>query len=83
MKTYSASGDRTVVGYIFGKYGQYEVFHRYSFGDLYFQNSARNIATRFRKNNNGNYIGPDGSAYYNNLSVIAAIQNRYDLGQYD
>ncbi|NER36492.1 MAG: polyprotein [Oscillatoria sp. SIO1A7] len=83
MRTYSASGDRTVVGYISGKKGQYEVFYRGSFGDLYFHNSARNVATRFRKKDNGNYLGPDGSAYYNNQSVIAAIQNRYNLGQYD
>ncbi|MGB3691843.1 MAG: hypothetical protein WBG70_00310 [Spirulinaceae cyanobacterium] len=83
MSTYSASGDRIVIGYIRGKNGQYEVFHRGSFGDLYFQNSARTVATRFRKKSNGNYLGPDGSAYYNDQSVIAAIQNRYNLSQYD
>ena len=83
MRTYSAPGERTVVGYIMGKNGQYEVFYRGSFGDLYFRNSARTVATRFRKKSNGNYIGPDGSAYYNDQSIIAAIQNRYNLRQYD
>lgn len=83
MGTYSASGDRTVVGYITGKHGQYEVFHRSpKSNDLYFKNSATTIGTRFRVNSNGNYIAPDGTAYYNNSSVIAAIQNRYDLGKY-
>lgn len=83
MKTYSASGDRIVVGYITGKHGQYEVFHRSpKSNDLYFKNSATTVGTCFRVNSNGNYIGPDGAAYYNNPSVIAAIQNRYDLGKY-
>jgi hypothetical protein len=83
MTTYSASGDRTVVGYITGKKGQYEVFHRSPHSnDLYFHNSATNRSTGFRVNSNGNYMGPDGAAYYNNPSVIAAIQNRYDLGKY-
>lgn len=83
MATYSSSGDRTVVGYIQGKNGQYEVFYRGSIGELFFQNSSSNKATRFRKRENGNYLGPDGSAYYNNASVIAAIQNRYNQRQYD
>ncbi|NJL00592.1 MAG: polyprotein [Spirulinaceae cyanobacterium RM2_2_10] len=83
MTTYSASGDRTTVGYISGKNGQYEVFYRPHSGDLYFQNSARTIATRFRKQSDRHYMGPDGSAYYNDQSVIAAIQNRYRSGQYD
>ncbi|GEM_PF-3507430 len=83
MKNYSGSGDRIVVGYITGKYGQYEVFHRSpKSNDLYFHNSARVVGTDFRVNSNGNYIGPDGAAYYNNPSVIAAIQNRYNLGNY-
>jgi hypothetical protein len=83
MKTYSDSGDRTVVGYIMGNNGQYEVFHRSpKSNDLYFRNSATNKGTGFRVKPNGNYIGPDGSAYYNNPSVIAAIQNRYNLGKY-
>jgi hypothetical protein len=83
MKTYSASGDRTVVGYITGKNGQYEVFHKSpKSNDLYFRNSATTVRTRFRVNSNGNYIAPDGTAYYNNASVIAAIQNCYDLGKY-
>jgi hypothetical protein len=83
MKTYSASGDRTVVGYITGKNGQYEVFHTSPKStDLYFRNSATNRSTGFRVKSNGNYMGPDGAAYYNNPSVIAAIQNRYDLGKY-
>ena len=83
MKTYSASGDRTVVGYITGQKGQYEVFHRSPHSnDLYFYNSVTNRSTGFRVRSNGNYIGPDGAAYYNNPSVIAAIQNRYNLGKY-
>ena len=83
MRTYSASGDRTVVGYITGNNGQYEVFHRSPrSNDLYFQNSARTVGTRFRINpKNGNYVGPNGAAYYNNQSVIAAIQNQYNLGK--
>jgi hypothetical protein len=83
MRTYSASGDRVVVGYITGKNGQYEVFVRPNSSDLYFRNSARTVATHFRVKSNGNYIGPDGTAYYNNQSVIAAIQNRYNLGKFD
>ncbi len=83
MTTYSASGDRTTVGYIVGKNGQYEVFYRPRSGDLYFQNSARTIATHFRKQSDRHYMGPDGSAYYNNASVIAAIQQRYARRQYD
>jgi hypothetical protein len=83
MTTYFASGDRTVVGYITGQKGQYEVFHRSPKStDLYFRNSATNISTGFKVKSNGNYIGPDGAAYYNNPSVIAAIQNRYNLGKY-
>jgi hypothetical protein len=83
MRSYSASGDRTVVGFISGKNGQYEVFYRGSHGDLFFRNSAANIATQFKNKPNGNYMGPDGSSYTNDRSVIAAIQNRYNLGQYD
>jgi len=49
---------------------------------LYFRNSATNRSTGFRVKPNGNYMGPDGAAYYNNPSVIAAIQNRYNLGKY-
>lgn len=83
MKTHSASGDRIVVGYITGKKGQYEVFHRSpKSNDLYFYNSINNIRTEFRVNSNGNYIGPGNATYYNNPSVIAAIQNHYDLGKY-
>lgn len=82
MKNYSASGERIVIGYIKGKKGQYEVFHRGSFGDLYFQNPFGSIATKFRKKDTGKYIGPDGTVYYNNESVIVAIQNRYNLGKY-
>ncbi len=84
MATYSASGDRIVVGYITGKKGQYEVFHRSpKSNDLYFHNSARVVGTGFRIKSSGNYEGPDGSAYYNDSSVIAAIQNRYRMGKYD
>ncbi|MGL4502141.1 MAG: polyprotein [Planktothrix sp.] len=83
MRTYSASGDRIVVGYITGKQGQYEVFHRSPHSpDLYFRNSATNRSTGFRVKSNENYIGPDGAAYYNNASVIAAIQNCYNLRKY-
>jgi hypothetical protein len=83
MKIYSASGDRTVVGYITGQKGQYEVFHRSpKSNDLYFHKSVGIVGTGFKVKSNGNYIGPDGTAYYNTPSVIAAIQNRYDLGKY-
>ncbi|MDJ1179230.1 polyprotein [Roseofilum sp. BLCC_M91] len=81
MTTYSASGDRTVVGYITGKNGQYEVFYRNT-KDLYFKNTATTVLTKFRVNSSGNYVAPDGTTYHNNPSVIAAIQNRYDLGRY-
>ncbi|MEA5517580.1 polyprotein [Limnoraphis robusta] len=72
---------RTVVSYIRGKNGQYEVFYLGSFGDLYFQNYARSVATKFQKKDTGNYGEPDGAVYYNNESVIVAIQNQYNLGK--
>lgn len=81
MTTYSASGDRIVVGYITGKHGQYEVFYRKN-KDLYFHNSAGTVGTGFRVTSNGNYAAPDGTIYHNNPSVISAIQNRYNLGKY-
>ncbi|EKD08778.1 MULTISPECIES: hypothetical protein [Limnospira] len=81
MRTYSASGDRTVVGYITGKNGQYEVFHRTT-KDLFFQNTAGGVRTGFRVHSNGKYVAPDGTIYHNNSSIIAAIQNKYDLGRY-
>ncbi len=72
---------RTIIGYLQGKYGSYEVFHKCpQDSSIYYQNSATTCSTGFRKTDRG-YSGPDGSFYSNETSVISAIQHKYNLGK--
>lgn len=72
---------KTVIGYLQGKYGSYEVFHKWpEDSSIYYHDSARSCSTGFRKTDRG-YSGLDGSYYSNETSVISAIQHKYNLGK--
>lgn len=83
--THRASGSRTTVGFIDGKQGRYEVFHRAPRQhNLYYQAGSSNTFTGFRfysSDNNNTYTGPDGSSIYGDNNVIRAIQQRYNQGR--